>query len=482
MLAEGALSPIDPREEAALSADEIARGVRLACVTRLEGEASVQAPHPRVLARSEISSEGFAPGDGLLAPGAKIAIALDVGTTTLTAALVDATTGDVVELAKARNPQSAWGADVLSRISAAQAGASEPMRQAVADALGELVGGLVQDIPVSQRSHMQVAVAGNTTMLHLLAGADMSGLGVAPYTPNFLGEQLVAAGSLGLGEFAQSVSLLPGVSAFVGADAVAGILSTHLLDHAGTVMLVDIGTNGEVVLKTSAGNLFATSAAAGPAFEGAGIRFGMAAESGAIEHAWLEDGELGTRVVGDGTPRGICGSGLVDLVAALLDGGTLDRSGSLHADVGALGQRVVERDGILALSVVDDVILTQHDVRQVQLAKGAIRAAAEMLVDRAGIATREVDAVLVGGGFGSSLSGASLTRIGLLPCEWGPRTAFVGEVSLRGAARWLTDDQARVAAAELVDDVTVVDLAAEQGFQELFVSRLDFPEGHDGAL
>jgi uncharacterized 2Fe-2S/4Fe-4S cluster protein (DUF4445 family) len=271
-----------------------------------------------------------------------------------------------------------------------------------------------------------------------------------------------------------SVIVGPEVSAFIGADTVAALIATGLEGRKKDTLLVDLGTNGEVVL-ASKGELYAASAAAGPAFEAYGLSSGMRAEPGAIETVWLDGDVLGIRTVGEQRPRGLCGSGLIDLLALLLDTGALDASGRLQAE-GPLAGRVVETPAGRAFEVASDVVLTQQDVRQAQLAKGAVQAAIVTVLDEAGRPADGVAEIMIAGGFGSHLRPASLAAIGVVPPEWVERITLAGNAALAGASAMLLSSEARREADRLAGRVRTVVLAGRPEFRERFVASLEFPQ------
>jgi uncharacterized 2Fe-2S/4Fe-4S cluster protein (DUF4445 family) len=266
----------------------------------------------------------------------------------------------------------------------------------------------------------------------------------------------------------------PAISAFVGADAVAGALATSLASREAPALLVDLGTNGEVVL-AAAGRLLAASAAAGPAFEGAGLSSGMGAPPGAIDRVWLDDGGLRHTTIGDVAARGLCGSGLLDLLALLLDTGALDGSGRLQP-VGPLASFVREETDGRRVVVADRVALTQQDVRAAQLAKAAVQVAVDVLLAESGVGTCEVSDVVIAGGFGSQVRPAALAAIGVIPAGWVDRVVFAGNTALAGASRLLLSSDARREAEQIAAATTVVPLATRTDFQARFLAALEFGE------
>ncbi|TLM77495.1 MAG: DUF4445 domain-containing protein [Actinobacteria bacterium] len=483
VVAEGDVSEPTADERRALSAADLARGVRLACRARVLGAVTVRPVSARVAgatrAVTSAAVEGYpvaAPGERHEATGARtLGAAVDVGTTTLAAALVDLRNGDVLATAAADNPQAAFGADVLARVAAAGTRGVEALQASVAGAVEALVTGLLAREGASPAALLEVVTAGNPAMTHLLYGIDPSPLAAAPYAGALTAPMRRTAASLGMGALGEvRVSSLPAVSAFVGGDAVAGAVVTRLADAPRGTLLVDLGTNGEVLLATGDG-LLATSAAAGPAFEGGAIECGMRAEDGAIERVQWADGRLAVGTVGGAPARGICGSGLLDLVAALLDAGILDSEGRMRA-AGPLGARARERDGEVVFEVADGVVLTQGDVRAVQLACGAVRAACTLLLEEARVPRGSVPRVRIAGGFGYHACERSLLRLGVLDESWAGRVHAAGNTSLAGAVAVLASPAAREAAEVVAAAARTLDLAPHPRFREVFVASLAFPD------
>ncbi len=416
---------------------------------------------------------------GLPPQGAPFGLALDLGTTTLVASLVDLRSGDELATVSALNPQRAFGHDVLSRIGYAQAHGPEAVRTPLLRELNRLAEELLASVGGTPRDILEATVGGNTAMLHLFAGEDASGMATAPYEPVLLERVTRLTTELGLAALGEApITLLPGVSAFVGADVVAGVLATRLWEVESAALYLDLGTNGEIVLVTPTG-LVATSTAAGPAFEGASISSGMLAESGAIERVRVDGGRLGLSVIDGVAPRGLCGSGVIDLVAILVDEGVLDSTGRLRLDVpGPLGSLVSEDAEGNRRFLVDEsagVGLTQDDVRQVQLAKAAISAGMRLLLEAEGVAPSAVETVLVAGGLGRHLDPRSLAKLGVIDDEWTARVRFVGNAAKAGVVGALLSTGARMLADRLAEEIRVFDLAAHMDFERRFLSAIDFP-------
>jgi uncharacterized 2Fe-2S/4Fe-4S cluster protein (DUF4445 family) len=418
------------------------------------------------------------PGD---TSGESFGLVVDIGTTTLVASLVDLGSGVERLSRSALNPQARHGQDVLSRIQmGSTAEGLERLQGELIAELNSLVRSLCTGSGVAPGRIHEAVFSGNTTMLHLAAGADPRSLGRFPYTPVLAGHQYLGARDLGL-EIAPGgqVYLPPFLSAYVGADIVSGILATELHHQPGVVLLVDIGTNGEMVLSVD-GRLTATSTAAGPAFEGMNIACGMRASAGAVEVFAVDGQDIRVETIGAAEPVGLCGSGLLDLVGELAWHGSLDRNGRFagagrHPHPG-LGGRLESREGKPVFQVAGPVFLTQKDVRQVQLAKGAVRAGIDLLLRSQGLEPAQVDRVLIAGSFGYHLRTPTLVNLGLVPETFGDRVTFVGNTSQSGGRGFLVNARSRADMAELATRVRVLELANDPAFEKTFVAAMAFPE------
>jgi uncharacterized 2Fe-2S/4Fe-4S cluster protein (DUF4445 family) len=473
-------------EREALSPADVAAGLRLACLARIEG------PGPVVIERDAPTAPATVATAGMpavhVASRSGLGAAIDVGTTTLEVVLYDLSDGKRIASTAALNPQVAFGHDVLVRVSRALAGDAEALRAAVTGQLHrmltellEATGGHTDGVTSGMTSHdasmdlVEIVVVGNPTMIHLLLGRDPTPLAAPPYTGALVDPVDATARGVGLSAAeGATVHVGPAVAAFVGSDVVAGALATGLVERDYPVLLADLGTNGELVLRAR-GVTLATSAAAGPALEGVSISSGMRAEAGAIERVCFSDGRLRVETVGGVAPIGVCGSGLLDAVSAMLEAGVLDVSGRMIAR-GPLAPLVTASAEGERFELAPDVYLTQQDVRQVQLAKGAIATGVEVLLQEADITVDAVREVLVAGAFGSHVSPASLVRLGVFPPEWVDRVTFVGNAALSGAAAMLLDPSVRTSAAALAREARVVALATRPDFQRRFLAALDFPD------
>jgi uncharacterized 2Fe-2S/4Fe-4S cluster protein (DUF4445 family) len=408
--------------------------------------------------------------------------AIDIGTTTLVSSLIDLTTGKELALCSALNPQTAYAQDVISRIYFCRKDQGmETLRRVLIEALADMISRMAHEAGINAGHIYEAVYSGNTAMLHLACGVDPSPLGQYPYTPEIRGGNHTGAEGLGISGYGLAY-IPPVISAYVGADIVSGILVSRLDEAKGTTMFIDVGTNGELVLARN-GRLAAAAAAAGPAFEGMNITHGMRAGKGAVESFHINaDGVCSYRVIGggeSGEAAGICGSGLLDMAGELVRTGVIEANGRFAApEPGACGSALYERlkraEGKSAFYINDKVCLTQQDVRQIQLAKGALRTGIEMLLARFNIGAADVDTVEIAGSFGYHLSEESLMNTGLLPPDFRGKVRFAGNTSLSGAAAFLLNTGFREKMEGLATHIHTVDLAKDPQFENLFMRYLSF--------
>ncbi|MBP2625484.1 MAG: ferredoxin [Firmicutes bacterium] len=404
-------------------------------------------------------------------------LAIDIGTTTLVVSLVNLLTGEELAGAGALNPQSRLGQDVLSRIRYAskEQGLVE-MNQLIIEELNRMILQVTADAAIVAHHVYELVLSGNTCMLHLAVKANPGPLGKYPYTPVIRGGNSIAANDLGLYAVPNAEAYLsPIISAYVGGDITSGILVSRLAEREDTNLFIDIGTNGEIVLATG-GRLVATSTAAGPAFEGMNISCGMRAAPGAIEGFSLTtDGERTLKNIGDQAAVGICGSGLLDIVAALVQNGVIEGNGKFSKTMNEnLSALLTQVNGKVVFSVAEGVYLSQPDIRQVQLAKGAIRAGIEALLEYQNITVADVDRVLIAGSFGYHLNPDSLIGIGLLPEAFRDKIEFLGNTSKTGGQEFLLNQGSRLAIDQTIAEIAVLELATVDKFDRLFVKCLEF--------
>ncbi|MGC8626741.1 MAG: ASKHA domain-containing protein, partial [Acidimicrobiales bacterium] len=411
--------------------------------------------------------------------------AIDIGTTKLAAYLVDLEAGQVLAKGAASNPQVTVGEDVMSRI--AYAGTSEDRaeeaRRMLANGINELLGKLLSEAGAVPGQLVDAVAVGNTAMHHFVLGLPLAQLGTAPYVPAVTEELAVPAAFTGL-EMAPGahVYLPPNIAGFVGADHTAALLASGATDGDRTVLLLDIGTNTEVSVVYQ-GRLWCCSTASGPAFEGAHIHDGMRAAQGAVERVAYLDGGFQVHTIGDVAPVGICGSGILDALAAALDAGAVDERGHFQ-----LSHPLVTRSaqGPAAMIVPAsqsghgrDILLTRRDAGEVQLAKAAIRAGTEILLATAGAQVGSIDEVVVAGAFGTYLDIASAIAVGLLPDVPAQRYRQVGNAAGQGAQQMLLDRKSRAKASEIAQRAQYVELTTHPGFAGAFADQLMFPRRAD---
>lgn len=456
---------------------------------------------PAILRRAQWSVAVTAVGDTVVAvePAHRrppLGLAVDIGTTSLVAMLVDLSTGAAAAVAARSNSQSVHGGDVMARIDFSNSpGGVKTLQREVAGDLMQIVRDCCSQVAARPRDIYEVTVVANTTMAHLFLGLSPRQVGVSPFVGVTSDAVTVPAADLGLRlNPAARVHVLPGVAGFVGADTIGVALATGLQRTARTVAAVDVGTNVEVVLAHQ-GRLLTCSAPAGPAFEGGQIRQGMRATAGAVSTFALGPDGVRYTTVGDAPARGICGSALVDVCAALCEYGLINPGGRLlnaadlarsgHPDPLGLAGRVVELDGGIrafilvpaAETAIDGpILLTQLDIRQYQLAKAATLAALRVALIEMGLTAGDLDEVIMAGTFGSHIGAAQAVRSGLIPPVPVERVRYVGNAAHEGARMALLNVDYRREAAALARRLEHVESAARPDFQDIYVDSLGFPE------
>lgn len=414
-----------------------------------------------------------------------LAIAVDLGTTTLAASLIDPATGERLALTGSLNPQREFGADVVSRLDAAcrSAEAAQRMAELVRAEIRRLAAELLGRAGRPPELLRTLAIAGNPAMEHLLLGLPVKSLAFPPYRPLFTAGRSVPAADFGW-DVPADVYLFPLPGGFVGGDTVAflhGVIDPRS-PLPGPHLYLDLGTNGEITL-AAGDRLLATSAAAGPAFEGGNLACGMAALPGAISGVALAGERLAVTTVGGRPPVGICGSGVLATVSLLREQGVIDATGRLLPPdeiPSPLGNRVAEIGGervfVLHRDASRTVWLGQEDIRQVQLAKGAIRAGMEVLFERAGIGCDDVTAVILTGSFGAVLDPRSLNNVGIFTEKMVQTTRFVREGALAGVEKLLSSPEGLAAADRLAGTMRVIPLSGTPAFEKHFLEQINFPQ------
>src|SRR5919201_1747387 len=394
----------------------------------------------------------------------RFAIAFDLRTTTVVANLLDPETGQPGGVRSTLNRQQPFGADVISRISATMLddGALDVLRDRAHETLDELVQEVCEEAEVVREEIYEIVVTGNVTMMQLALGIDPEPLSMAPFI--IAAQQLPAATAADFGVRVHPRApavVFPALGAYVGGDIVAGLLATGVTLDRRLRLFVDVGTNSEIVLG-SRDRVLATAAPAGPAFEAAQIRCGMRAAEGAIEGVVIEGDKVSLQVIGDVTPAGICGSGLVDAVAELVAAGVIDRSGRFVPDPPVLVDRFDTIEGERVFYLAQNVFLSQRDVRELQFAKASIATGWNILLGQLGVEPGEIQQVLLGGSFGAYLSPVSAIRIGLVPRLALPRIVSAGNVAGEGAKIVALSHRERAEALSIVREVEYVELSGRE--------------------
>jgi len=414
-------------------------------------------------------------------------LAVDIGTSTLVVSLIDLSSGEEKAVSVGLNPQRQLGADVITRIQYCKEKPDglDEMWAAVTDKLSEMIEQTCEKVGIGQVDISEAIVVGNPTMQHIFLRLDPSPIGEMPYAPAITQKVRLFAGQAAYETLyprvaPSSIVTPPNLSGFIGSDIVGGIISQGFLESEEVQLMVDLGTNAEIVLGNRE-RLLVSNAAAGPAFEGANIGCGMIGVKGAIDRVWFDEEDVRFSVIGDVEPAGICGSGLVDSVACLLDLGILDHTGRM-SDCSALREglswkikkRFREEGKEKRFWLSDKVYISQKDVRQVQAAKAAVAAGIEILRKKMGIEMKDVARVMIAGAFGTYVNPVSAMRIGLIPNVPLDKVMSVGNSALEGAKMYLLSRRVRKVADQIRDIAELHELSVEKEFQEEFVSRMAF--------
>lgn len=458
----GAVKPPDETERKFLSQTELASGIRLACrCITSGGEVSITSYEADTDSAIQIEGvmKAFLPAP--LCGG--YGLAVDIGTTTCAVYLCDMMTCRVVKTGAFQNPQRARGADVITRIGyiMGDRGHLAQLQKFIVDAVNQTVRGF----GVPELSINAAVITANTTMLHIFAGYDPSGIANAPFTPATLFGFKVSAASLGLAANPEAdVHLMPCFAAYVGGDIATGMIAADVDRSEGLNLFIDIGTNGEMGLGGKDG-ICLCATAAGPAFEGAHIECGMGGIEGAVRHIRLENGKILFDTIGGGIPKGICGSGLIDAVAVMLDCGALDETGRID--------KTYENDRFI-IDEKNNIYISGKDIREVQLAKAAVCAGIMTLLDDAGAAVGDINRVIVAGGFGAHIDPVSALKIGLLPAELEGKIEAAGNTAGIGAVLYLLSADARERVNHVPSLSGYLELSGNEFFMDEYVERMMF--------
>jgi len=456
---------------------------------RIDYEAMKEAPHALRRGKWYVSTVLWRDREVISvepsSPGGLYGFAVDIGTTKLAGYLVDLNSGRIVATASMMNPQITYGEDVITRIKFASEneGNLEVLNRSMIDAINELIEEACREAHVSRREIYDMTVAGNTAMHHIFLGIPPNYLALMPYAAALQSAVDVKARDLGVkinpGAY---VHALPSIAGFVGGDAVADILATEIYKADEVSMLIDIGTNTEIVLGNRE-NLAACSCASGPAFEGAHIKHGMRAVSGAIEHVWIDPDtfEVGYRTIDGEMPRGLCGSAIIDVVAEMLKAGLIDSSGRfiMEVDTPRLRRNGDSVEFVIAwrdeTSNANEIVVTQSDVREIQLAKAAIYTGASILMKHRKIQPNDIQRIYLAGAFGNYVDPQNAKVIGMYPDVPLERVKFVGNTAGSGARLTLLSMDERKMAEDLAKKVEYIELGADPDFQDEFVGATFLP-------
>lgn len=475
---KGSLNPITSLEKSLLSDDEINSGIRLACLSFPKSDLKIKTVSEnldfKILDFGEIPDfeMKFEKGFGLC---------LDIGTTSLAMYLVDLLNGKIIDKKSSINSQVKYGLDVMTRISFEyeDENGKNLLQYEIIKSINNLIDELVNKNEIERSQIKKLVTSANTTMLHMLVGEDVKSLGKFPYKAKFLNSLNLDSKDLGI-NLSAKIQTLPNISAFVASDVVAGIFLTDLKNQKNT-LFIDIGTNGEIVLKTK-DKLYATSTAAGPALEGMNISCGMRAESGAIDSVKIQDENINFSTIDNKNPRGICGSGLLSLVSQIIEKDFVNKRGRIldpkKLDKEDYRRKFIKEDSkrkrIIILDSKENIYISQKDIRQVQLAKGAILSGFLILLEKENMKIEDLNSVIIAGGFGSHLKKEDLTGVGILPEIVEDKIRYVGNSSLIGAYMALMNEDIIKEMEELAQNITYLDLATSKNYERKFAKAMQF--------
>lgn len=479
---------IGPSEKRFLSDKDIEDGIRLACFITDWDELEVEIIQKE--RKAKVLTGGYMPDfERTFKEG--YGISMDIGTTTVALSLIDLSNGKIITDASMVNMQKNYGLDVLTRIS--YAGDNEDgldkLQEAIVGSVNSMIGLVCEEADIEAREIKDIVVGANTTMAHLFLGVDPTSLGRFPYKPEFTETQILKAREIGI-EAGEDTTLyvLPHVSAFIGADVVAGAYVAQMEDSDKNELFIDIGTNGEIVLVKNK-KLYACSCAAGPALEGMNISCGMRAAPGAIEDVKISENGVELKVIDDDDPIGICGSGILAVVKELLRTGIITSRGAFvkqkDLEDGDYRKALIKEDGRKRSFIMDEergLYISQADIRQVQLAKGAILSGFIALVNEAGIGLKDLDTVFVAGQFGAHLPEEFLIGTGILPPAVEGKIDYLGNSSKTGAYMALMSDKVKRDMDRLAKKIKYVELATTDNYERIFIESSLYPKFEDGRI
>lgn len=469
--------PITKTEECFLTQDEILKGIRLACMCKPETDCTVYLPD----ISSAVVLTGGVTREFSLNPVCQgdYGVAIDIGTTTVATYLYNLKTGKEIDVYSDLNAQKGYGADVISRIDYVllNKDGKDLLKTVIANQISNMINILLNKNNIHKDSLSGVMIVGNTTMLHLLCGFDVSGIAKAPFTPANLSAIRISAGELGLDINPNAqIFMPPCISGYIGADTVSAMIASNF-DNETNCLLCDIGTNGEIVLSYK-GKLYAAATAAGPAFEGANISYGMAGVEGAIDNVLLNNSDITLTTIANKPALGICGSGLLDLSALLIKTGIVDETGRMasadEVDTALSNRLKTDNNGHNIFMITDSVSFSAKDIRQLQLAKAAVAAGIRVLIKSSGSDFSVLNKLYLAGGFGNYLRKESATAIGLLPYEMLNKILTAGNAAGAGAALMLLDKNLYKKADEIARRCTYIELSESKEFMDEYIECMGF--------
>lgn len=443
----GEVNEVSPQENALLGDAALAEGIRLACFCRIEGDSLIRP----VFSQADILTWAKIPS--FLYTGTGAGVACDIGTTTIAVRLYECSTGKLLAEEAEENNQRAYGADVISRIQACHEYGTTKLSEVVFRQIEDMVGKIMKKSAIREIS--AGVLTGNTTMLHIFEGLDPHALAAAPFLMQS------AFGSVSARRIdSADMYLPPCIGAYVGADTVCAVLAAGMTEQKGISLLVDLGTNGEIVLCKD-GKFICCAVAAGPAFEGVGLHSGMSASCGAICKAHTDEGKVSVEIIGNGVKAaGICGSGIIDLLHVMKNLGVLDESGYLEKE--------------FSVGTYAEVCITPEDVRKIQLAKAAVCAGIYTLLNEENVMPEEVEHFYVAGGFGASLNPVSAAAIGLFPEALKDKISFIGNGALGGAVMILLNSKMKSMAEDIVKNSRELELSRSAFFMDKYIECMGF--------
>ncbi|EJZ68983.1 ASKHA domain-containing protein [Lachnoanaerobaculum sp. OBRC5-5] len=467
-------------ERKLLGEENIKSGYRLACmhsIDEVDKEFILKSFESEKKPESIVLTESFTPKIIHTNIQEKYGIAIDIGTTTVAMELIDLKNAKIISKVADVNSQVKFGFDVMSRIAFTLENPEglSTLQKSIVDTLNTLINKLLDESKIRREDIAELAVSANTTMCHILLGESVESLGKFPFLPRFTEVKRVCAKDIGI-DLDATLITLPHISGFLGSDIVSGVYASGICDDKDkNILFIDIGTNGEMLLKTD-NNLLATSCAIGPALEGMNISCGIRAGIGAIDDFHIDEADISYTTIGNTDPIGICGSGVLSMVRELLKSGFINKMGAIDKKCLDSNHSFIKADdsGKPFIKINDNLYFTAKDIRQVQLAKGAILSGIRALIKKAGIETCDITRVCIAGQFGKYISMDSFFGVGLLPKEFEGKVEYLGNTSLTGAYMALLDKNAIEYMTEISVETEYFELSKLEEYEKIFAKALRF--------